>query len=93
MLTSSMLSYTPVTSSRPKIEVALKNMRGVKKIGIGAVPGLSVKWERNRVAEDTTNTDASAGTEIVEEKFHWVGGRDELFARLVAWGGRKWMKV
>lgn len=85
-----MLLYTPVTSPRPKLEVALTSMRGVKKIGIGAVPGLVVKWERTR---DATSTDANAGTEIVEEKFQWVGGRDELFARLVGWGGRKWLKV
>lgn len=88
-----MLLYTPVTSPRPKLEVALTSMRGVKKIGIGAVPGLSVKWERAREVQGATSTEANAGTEIVEEKFQWVGGRDELFARLVGWGGRKWLKV
>lgn len=28
-----------------------------------------------------------------EEKFRWVGGRDEVFARLVGWGGRRWVKM
>ena len=97
VLTSSMLIYTPITSSHPKLEVALSSMRGVKKIGFGAVPGLSIKWERSFVgtAENTMTTDARTTdcTEIVEEKLQWVGGRDELFARLVGWGGQKWRRV
>ncbi|KAG8835078.1 hypothetical protein FRC17_005431 [Serendipita sp. 399] len=28
-----------------------------------------------------------------EEKFGWVSGRDELFAKLVGWGGRRWVKL
>jgi len=28
-----------------------------------------------------------------EEIFGWVSGRDEVFAKLVGWGGRRWDKV
>ncbi|KAG8859504.1 hypothetical protein FRC20_011807 [Serendipita sp. 405] len=28
-----------------------------------------------------------------EEKFGWISGRDELFAKLVGWGGRRWVKM
>jgi GRAM domain-containing protein 4 len=28
-----------------------------------------------------------------EEKFGWVSGRDEVFAKLVGWGGRRWVKM
>lgn len=28
-----------------------------------------------------------------EERFHWVGDRDELFARLVGSDGRHWLRT
>jgi GRAM domain-containing protein 4 len=28
-----------------------------------------------------------------EEKFGWISGRDEVFAKLVGWGGRRWVKM
>lgn len=74
----------------------MDDMRGVKKIGMNAIPGLSIKWQRSLASGSYNETDAgeaSAESEIVEEKFRWVGGRDEVFARLVGSGGRKWLKV
>lgn len=52
----------------------------MKKTGI--FKGLSVRW-----AEADRD-----GTEK-EEKFMWVGDRDELFARLIGPDGRRWLKV
>ena len=62
MLTSSMLLYTPITSSRPKLEAALSSMRDVKKIRFGAVPGPRIKWERSivRNARETISTEEGA---------------------------------
>ena len=59
VLTSSMLLYTPITSSRPKLEAALSSMRDVKKIRFGAVPGPRIKWERSivRNARETISTE------------------------------------
>ena len=89
------LFFTPVTASRPKIRIALDDVRGVKKIGPNAIPGLSVKWQRSSGSTSFNETEAEVfgGTAIVEEKFRWIGVRDEGFARLVGWGGRKWLKV
>lgn len=46
--------------------------------------GLNVQWVRH--LDDGTDEERV-------EKFLWVGDRDELFARLVAWGGHRWMNV
>ena len=46
--------------------------------------GLNVRWMRHH--------DDGRDEERVE-KFLWVGDRDELFARLVTWGGHRWMNV
>jgi hypothetical protein len=36
---------------------------------------------------------ATANGELLkEEKFGWVSNRDVLFAKLVGWGGRRWVK-
>ncbi|KAI5122603.1 hypothetical protein M0805_004817 [Coniferiporia weirii] len=94
-LTRTKLLFTPITSARPKICIALDDVRGVKKIGINAVPGLSVKWHGSPTSDSYGEMGAGSAEEsgTVEERFLWVGGRDEVFARLVGWGGRKWLKV
>ena len=45
-----------------------------------------------------SNTDLASVPDLpvreeVEEKFRWIACRDEVFARLVGWNGRKWRKV
>ncbi|KAH8120143.1 hypothetical protein DFH11DRAFT_1558537 [Phellopilus nigrolimitatus] len=91
-LTRTRLFFTSITSTRSNTSILLDDVRGVKKFGISAVPGLSIKWHRS--PDSGSYSEGSAeGSELVEEKFRWVGGRDEVFARLVGWGGRRWLKV
>ncbi|KAL4243508.1 GRAM domain-containing protein 4 [Abortiporus biennis] len=81
-LTSSALIFSPIASSQTKLSIGLENIIGVKKMG--TVHGLRIRW-----------TDALENGVMVErdEKFFWVGGRDELFARIVGSQGRRWTKV
>ena len=93
-LSNNALLFVPATSTKPKLRLALDDIQGVKKIGMTAMPGLSIKWKKGMDSasfNETREDSAMSGT--LEEKFWWVGGRDEVFARLVAWGGRKWMHV
>jgi len=69
-------------SSTAKVIIAFSDLRGVKKTGL--LQGLSLRW-----AESTQDDN---GTEK-EERFIWVGNRDELFARLIGPNGRRWLKV
>jgi len=68
-------------SQTPKISLSLAAVKGVKKTGF--LKGLSLRWS------ETLNETQ----ELKEEKFMWIGGRDELFARLVGTDGRRWIKV
>ncbi|THH03827.1 hypothetical protein EW145_g5973 [Phellinidium pouzarii] len=63
------LLFTPITSTHPKICITLNDVRGVKKIGFGAVPGLSVKWQRSSESHSEIGTDNTEGCEVIEEKF------------------------
>ena len=74
--------FTPLMSSTAKVIIAFSDLRGVKKTGL--LQGLSLRW-----AESTQDDN---GTEK-EERFIWVGNRDELFARLIGPNGRRWLKV
>ncbi|KAG7450530.1 uncharacterized protein BT62DRAFT_1001343 [Guyanagaster necrorhizus] len=75
-LTSTMFLFTPLTTTKPKITVPLSRLRGVKKTGL--IKGLSLKWSPENDEKE------------VEEIFRWVGGRDELFTRLVGLEGKHW---
>ncbi|KAF8581365.1 hypothetical protein K439DRAFT_1414361 [Ramaria rubella] len=77
-LSSTTLSFTQVLSSKPKVKIPLEQIRGVKKSG--KLGGLTVKWGLTETNEQ-------------EEKFSWVGGRDEIFAKLVGLGGRRWVQL
>ncbi|KZT02693.1 uncharacterized protein LAESUDRAFT_729938 [Laetiporus sulphureus 93-53] len=81
-LTSDTLHFTSLVSSTAKLSIPLASMLGVKKAG--ALRGLNVRW---------AHTSEDGLVEEREEKFMWVGARNELFARLVAWGGRRWANV
>ena len=79
-ITPRKLLFTPLASPRPKLPLGLDSICRVKKAG--ALNGLHVQW-RGR-------TDEGSEEEAHVEKFLWIGGRDEVFARLVGWGGRRW---
>jgi hypothetical protein len=68
-------------SSTAKVTIAFSDLRGVKKTGL--LQGLSLRW---------AETQDDNGTEK-EERFIWVGDRDELFARLIGPNGQRWLKV
>ncbi|KIM85186.1 hypothetical protein PILCRDRAFT_5540 [Piloderma croceum F 1598] len=73
--------FTPLMSSTAKVTIAFSDLRGVKKTGL--LQGLSLRW---------AETQDDKGTEK-EERFIWVGDRDELFARLIGPNGHRWLKV
>ncbi|KAJ4499630.1 hypothetical protein C8R41DRAFT_915363 [Lentinula lateritia] len=77
--TQDMLFFNPIASTRTKVAIPLADIRAVKKTGL--LKGLTVKWI------DATND------EHKEEVFPWVGGRDEIFARLIGIDVKRWMKV
>ncbi|KAJ3857779.1 hypothetical protein EV368DRAFT_29378 [Lentinula lateritia] len=77
--TQDMLFFNPIASTRTKVAIPLADIRAVKKTGL--LKGLTVKWI------DATND------EHREEVFPWVGGRDEIFARLIGTDAKRWMKV
>jgi len=68
-------------SHNAKLVIPLSAVKGVKKAGM--LKGLLLRW--------TNPTDESQ--EQKEEKFHLVGNRDELFARLVGIEGGRWVKA
>jgi len=80
-LTPTTLYFTSLTSTRAKLVIPCDRLRGVKKSGL--VKGISMVW---------VPTDSVDGRER-EERFHWVGNRDELFARLLGPDGGRWMRI
>lgn len=101
-LTKSTLFFTPITSLQPKMVIPLNDIRGVKKTGVmgglsirrtATVPSEASSKERAKSVNDLGLTAGSGREEIAEELFRWVGGRDELFGRLIAYGNRKWLTV
>lgn len=79
-LTDDQLLFTPLHSLSPTIKIDLKTLIGVKRSGIAK--GLKLGW--TEVQEDGTTTER-------EERFLWVAGRDELFARLVGSQSGRWL--
>ncbi|PPQ76340.1 hypothetical protein CVT26_008968 [Gymnopilus dilepis] len=68
-------------SHNAKLVIQLTAVKGVKKSGL--LKGILIRW-----------SDSSEGkNEQKEEKFLWVGGRDELFARLVGSNATRWMNI
>lgn len=69
-------------SPTAKVTIPFAQLRGVKKTGL--LKGLSLRW-----------ADEQSDGNLIEkeEKFMWVGDRDELFARLIGPDGRRWLKV
>ncbi|KZT65162.1 hypothetical protein DAEQUDRAFT_731786 [Daedalea quercina L-15889] len=81
-LTPDALFFTPLLSSTAKVAVPSDAISSIKRTS--PMRGLNVCWMRH-------SNDGQDEERV--EKFLWVGDRDELFARLVAWGGHRWMNV
>jgi GRAM domain-containing protein 4 len=81
-LTSSTFTFTPaiIGTSSPRIVVPLQDLRAVKKTGALSVKGLALRRINERGEE-------------VAERFLWVRGRDEAFARLVGVTDKRWMRI
>ncbi|KAG2366518.1 hypothetical protein BDR07DRAFT_1395739 [Suillus spraguei] len=80
-LTVTTVYFTTLVSQQAKIIIPRENLCGVKKTGL--MKGLLISW-----------VDGEEGNEKeIEEKFHWVGNRDELFARLLGPDGARWMRI
>ena len=80
-LTHNAFYFTPLMSQTAKISLSLAAVKGVKKTGF--LKGLSLRWSET----------LDGIQELKEEKFLWIGERDELFARLLGSDGRRWIKV
>ncbi|KAJ3544104.1 hypothetical protein NMY22_g2902 [Coprinellus aureogranulatus] len=78
-LTGKRLVFTPFVSPQSKLDIDVGSITSVKKNGM--FKGLHVSY-----LDPATNT-------VVEEKFIWISGRDELFARLVGFSQKKWHNV
>ncbi|CAL1695762.1 unnamed protein product [Somion occarium] len=79
-LTPSTLIFTSAISLTPKLTIDLKQIVGVQKSGL--VSGLHLRW---------SCVDDEGRVEEKDEKFAWVGGRDELFTRLVGSQSGRWV--
>ncbi|KII94384.1 hypothetical protein PLICRDRAFT_172032 [Plicaturopsis crispa FD-325 SS-3] len=82
-ITPTTFYFTPLMAQHAKVTIPFPELLGVKKTGM--LKGLSLRWAE-------TLGDGLRGDEI-QEKFMWVGGRDELFARLIGSDGKRWMRA
>ncbi|KAF9270205.1 hypothetical protein L218DRAFT_20081 [Marasmius fiardii PR-910] len=79
-LSPAMFYFTPLMAPRPTVAFPLTYLKGVMKSGL--LKGLTLRW-----------IDTSDEGNDREEIFKWVGGRDELFARLIGLGAGKWKRA
>ncbi|KAG8763954.1 hypothetical protein FRC11_008281 [Ceratobasidium sp. 423] len=77
-LNSEGISFTPLLTSKPRLQIPLENIQGVKKTG--RTNGLRVRHLTEEGIEH-------------EDVFRFVPNRDEIFGKLVGWGGKRWKKV
>ncbi|KAI0052885.1 hypothetical protein FA95DRAFT_1586455 [Auriscalpium vulgare] len=80
-LTTKALYFTALASTSPKITIPVESVTGIKKSGL--LKGLTISWCAK----------SDEGNEDRTEVFRWIGGRDEVFARLLGSNGRKWVKT
>lgn len=76
-LTTSTLYFTPLGSLNAKVTIELKDITSVRKTT--STHGIRLRW---------ISPAGDPGEQ--EERFLWVKGRDELFARLVGMPGSRW---
>ncbi|CDO71588.1 hypothetical protein BN946_scf184911.g58 [Trametes cinnabarina] len=81
-LTPTTVFFTPLLSSRATLCIHLQDVTGVKKSGL--TKGIDIYYGEPR---------SDGSKEAKEAKFFFVGSRDDLFARLLSYGGRRWKNV
>ncbi|KAL5640312.1 hypothetical protein ACGC1H_007549 [Rhizoctonia solani] len=77
-LNSEGISFTPLLTSHPRLQIPLQHIQGVKKTG--RTNGLRVRYLTGEGLER-------------EDVFRFIPSRDEIFGKLVGWGGKRWQKV
>ncbi|KAG8727176.1 hypothetical protein FRC12_022733 [Ceratobasidium sp. 428] len=77
-LNSIAITFTPLLASTPRRVVPLEQIQGVKKTH--HTSGLRIRYKDDEQVEH----------EIV---FRFIPNRDEIFGKLVGWGGKRWRKV
>ncbi|CAE6406596.1 unnamed protein product [Rhizoctonia solani] len=77
-LNSEGISFTPLLKSKPRMQIPLERIQGVKKTS--RTSGLRVRHLTEEGIEQ-------------EDVFRFVPNRDEIFGKLVGWGGKRWKKV
>jgi len=77
-LNSESIYFTPLLKHTPRIRIDLEQIQGVKKTG--RTNGLRIRHLNNDGDE----------REVV---FRFIPSRDEIFGKLVGWGGKRWRKV
>lgn len=100
-LSSSAIEFTPFMRHKPNLQIPLDRIRGVKKSGKRTLlvrflePVTDGKGETYKTVEDPDGMD-DMGVLVMkerEDKFKWVGHRDEVFARLVTSKKDHWVPV
>ncbi|KAG8990468.1 hypothetical protein FRB90_001754, partial [Tulasnella sp. 427] len=97
------IEFTPFLGHKPRVQIPLDRIRGVKRIGrrtllvrfIEPVPTDNEEPGQIKTVENPESTDAEKVLVMAEkeEKFKWVGKRDEVFARIVASKKDAWVPV
>ncbi|KAH9849733.1 hypothetical protein C2E23DRAFT_838267 [Lenzites betulinus] len=76
-LTPTTLFFTPLLSSRAALSIPLADVVRVKRAAL--MKGIDIAY--------------TLDAQQKEAKFLFVASRDDLFARLVSWGGKRWTNV
>ncbi|KAF8602328.1 hypothetical protein BDV93DRAFT_545347 [Ceratobasidium sp. AG-I] len=77
-LDSESICFTPLLAHTPRLRIELEKIQGVKKTG--RTNGLRIRHLADEGDE----------REVV---FRFIPSRDEIFGKLVGWGGKRWLKV
>ncbi|EUC58236.1 transmembrane protein, putative [Rhizoctonia solani AG-3 Rhs1AP] len=85
MISSELLTFTPLFTSSNQSQTP-QDPRTIK-VDIDHLRGVK------RISPGGLSVRYVKGSEVVEEKFLLVVGRDEAFATLVGWGGGRWKHV
>ncbi|KAI8995656.1 hypothetical protein BD414DRAFT_456718 [Trametes punicea] len=81
-LTPTTVFFTPLLSSRATLSIPLADVTGVKKSSF--VKGIDIHYTEPR---------ADGSREEKQTSFLFVGSRDDLFARLISYSGKRWTRV
>ncbi|KAJ1304273.1 hypothetical protein OPQ81_005433 [Rhizoctonia solani] len=87
MISSTLLTFTPLFASSSSSQSQSPQDTRTVKVDIDQLRGVK------KVTPGGLSVRYAKGSEIVEEKFLLVVGRDEAFATLVGWGGGRWKHV